>query len=423
MTTNILDHPSTPSTPPGPRHPVHRIGLLRDLDHPREVIANLGPNWYASIMGTGIVANAAVTLPRQLPGLHTSALIVWLAASVMLVVLSLAWGGHWLRHRATAHGHAANPVMAQFYGAPPMALLTVGAGTLLLGKDLLGAVLAVRIDAVLWSMGTVAGLASALCIPYLMFTRHELRSDSTFGSWLMPVVPPMVSAATGALLVPHLPAGQLRLTLLLACYAMFGLSLLASLIVTTLIWYRLSMHKLGPAATVPTVWIVLGWLGQSITAVNLLGGVAHLALPAPYSTAFTALGLVYGIPVFGFVLLWTALAAAVTIHTAREHLPFTLTWWSFTFPVGTVVTGTSALAAHTGSTVLAWLAVAFYLGLVGAWVTVAARTARGSIRGTLFLPAAAAVGVSPRWDAINHCAEPADGIAGSSLLRTPHTEQ
>jgi hypothetical protein len=54
----------------------------------------------------------------------------------------------------------------------------------------------------------------------------------------MPVVPPMVSAATGALLVSHLPAGQLRLTMLLACYAMFGLSLIASLVVITQLWRR-----------------------------------------------------------------------------------------------------------------------------------------------------------------------------------------
>jgi tellurite resistance protein TehA-like permease len=82
------------------------------------------------------------------------------------------------------------------------------------------------------------------------------------------------------------------------------------------------------------------------------------------------------------------LAAAITIRTVRNQLPFSLTWWSFTFPVGTVVTGTSALALHTGSVVLGWLAVAFYIGLVGAWGTVAVRTARGSIRGHLFLPAA-----------------------------------
>lgn len=350
-------------------------------------IANLGPNWFASVMGTGIVANAAVSLPAQLPGMRGAATVVWLAAATLLVGLTVAWAGHWLRHPAAAREHARNPVMAQFYGAPPMALLTVGAGAVLLGPDLVGEPAALAIGWTLWVLGTLAGLASAVAIPYLMFTGFELRTDSTFGGWLMPVVPPMVSAATGALLVPSAAPGQGRLTLVLACYAMFGLSLLASVIITTLIWHRLALHKPGPAATVPTLWIVLGWLGQSITAANLLGGVAHLALPDPYATVLAALGVVYGVPVFGFALLWVALAAAVTIRTARRHLPFALTWWSFTFPVGTVVTGTSALALHTGSDVLAGLAVLFYLGLVAAWVTVAVRTARGAISGALFPPA------------------------------------
>jgi tellurite resistance protein TehA-like permease len=279
--------------------------------------------------------------------------------------------------------------MAQFYGAPPMALLTVGAGTLLLGQGLLGG-LAVEVSWVLWLAGTVAGLVSAVSIPYLMFTRFELTGESAFGGWLMPIVPPMVSAATGALLVPYAAPGQARLTMLVACYALFGLSLLASMIVTTLIWQRLAMHRTGPARMVPTLWIVLGWLGQSITAANGLGGVAHLALPAPYAEAFEAFGLVYGLPVFGFALLWVAVAAAVTIRCARSGLPFSLTWWSFTFPVGTVATGTSALATHTGATVLVWAAGLVYLGLVAAWGIVATRTARGSLRGTLFLPSAPA---------------------------------
>ncbi len=365
-------------------HPVHRAGLLRDLEHPRDLFAGIGPNWYASIMGTGIVANAAVTLPLQLPGLRVAALVVWLLAAGLLVALTAAWAVHWRRHPAAARGHAANPVMAQFYGAPPMALLTVGAGALLVGRDLLGEPVAVAVSAALWTLGTLAGLASAAAVPYLVFTRHDVTPGSVFGGWLMPVVPPMVSAATGALLIPHAPAGQLRLTLLLACYAMFGLSLIASVIITTLVWYRLALHDVGPAATVPTVWIVLGWLGQSITAVNLLGDRAHLAIDAPYAAAFEVLGVVYGVPVLGFTLLWATIAAALTVRTARAHLPFALTWWSFTFPVGTVVTGTSALAASTGSVAVAGLAVVFYVGLLGAWGTVATRTARGSAAGRLF---------------------------------------
>ncbi|MDX6396231.1 MAG: hypothetical protein QOJ73_7294, partial [Streptosporangiaceae bacterium] len=313
-------------------------------------------------------------------------------------------------HRETARGHLNDPVMAHFYGAPPMAIVTVGAGALLLGRHVIGLRAAIDADWVLWSTGTSLGLIVAVAVPYLTFTRPVVRPDSpveagpveagpveagpveaaAFGGWLMPIVAPMVSASTGALLVPYAPAGQPRLTLLLSCYAMFGISLLASLVVITLIWGRLAVHKVGPARMVPTLWIVLGPLGQSITAANLLGGVAHDALPAPYATGLEVAGVVYGLPVWGFALLWAAIASAITASTAREGLPFSLTWWSFTFPVGTCVTGTTALAAHTGSDMFRVAAAVLFGALVAAWLIVAARTVRGSARGWLFLPAGAA---------------------------------
>jgi C4-dicarboxylate transporter/malic acid transport protein len=374
-------------------HPLAPYGLLRDLEHPRDALANLTPNWYASIMGTGIVATAAASLPVRFPALRTFATTVWALAALLLVALTIATVAHWRRHPRTARGHHTDPVMAHFYGAPPMAMLTVGAGTLLLGRDVIGPHAALGVDCVLWIAGTLAGLFTAVSVPYLQFTRPQ-RADRgrAFGGWLMPVVPPMVSASTGALLVPHTPAGQPRLTLILACYAMFGLSLIASIIIVTLIWSSLARHGTGPARMVPTLWIVLGPLGQSITAANLLGGVAALALPAPYANVMQAFGVLYGVPVWGFALLWAALAAAITIRTAREHLPFSLTWWSFTFPVGTVVTGTSGLALHTGSAVFRAAAVIFYAGLLIAWVTVAGRTVRGSLRGTLFKPTVSPAG-------------------------------
>src|SRR5580700_2492831 len=389
---------STPALPaaarpalgrPGPAAPARprRRGPLRDLDRPADVVAHLGPNWFASVMGTGIVATAAATLPVQWPGLRPFATAIWVLSAAWVITVTGAEIVHWTRHRDAALGHARDPVMVQFYGAPPMALLTVGAGALLLGPALIGAHAALLIDAVLWPLGTLAGLASSVAVPYLMFTRLRAAPDAAFGGWLMPVVPPMVSAATGALLVPHLPAGQARLTMLLACYAMFGLSLIASLVLIPQIWQRLVQHSVGPAALVPTLWIVLGPLGQSITAANLLGGVAALAIPHPYAAAFAVFGVIYGVPVWGFAALWAALATGLTVRGARQRLPFSLTWWSFTFPVGTCVTGTIALAGHTGSDAFRWAAVALYLILVAAWLVVSVRTVRGGWRGTLLRPA------------------------------------
>jgi C4-dicarboxylate transporter/malic acid transport protein len=365
------------------------FGLLRELGRPADAFRDLGPNWYAAIMGTGIVANAGAVLPLHVPGLRVFATVFWGIAATALVALTAAWVAHWIRHPARARGHAADPVMAQFWGAPAMALMTVGAGTLVLGHGLLGNA-AVTADWVLWGGGTALGLLTACWIPYLMMTRHDnIGPDSAFGGWLMPVVPPMVSAANGALLIPYASAGQDRLTLLLACYAMFGISLLASVIIITQIWSRLVQHKVGRAVMVPTLWIVLGPLGQSITAASNMGTQAAHVLPAPYSAGAAAFALLYGVPVWGFAMMWLALAAAITIRTARQHLPFGLTWWSFTFPVGTCVTGTIALAGRSQDQLLHGAAVVLYVLLLVAWLIVAVRTVRGTASGRLLLPISA----------------------------------
>jgi len=393
--TTTADRLSQTARRPAARGRLARWGLLTDLDHPGQVFANITPNWFAAVMGTGIVAVAAASLPDQFPGLRIAATAVWALAGAILVALIVATGLHWLRHRETAKGHASDPVMAHFYGAPPMAIVTVGAGTLLLGRGVVGLSTAVDVDWVAWLAGTTLGLLAAAAVPYLQFTRHQVKPDAAFGGWLMPVVPPMVSASTGALLIPYAPGAQARLTMLLACYAMFGISLLASAIVITLIWSRLARHGIGPARMVPTLWIVLGPLGQSITAVHLLGQAARDVLPAPEAGFLRMFGVLYGVPVWGFALLWAAIAAAITLRTARRHLPFSLTWWSFTFPVGTCVTGTTALALATGSAVLRAAAAAGYAALVLAWLIVAARTARASARGWLFLPARPALAAGP----------------------------
>jgi len=323
---------------------------------------------------------------------------VWVFAALLLVVLLAVIGGHWLRHPTAARSHARNPQMAHFYGAAPMALLTVASGAVLVGGDLIGERAAVELAWALWMAGTIGGLFTAVSIPYLMFTQHSVEPDAAFGGWLMPIVPPMVAAATGALLIPHMPAGVGRQTMFYGCYAMFGLSLVAAFIIISMIWSRLALYGTSGTARVPTLWIVLGPLGQSITAAGLLGLNAALAVDPDIAAAMNSFAILFGVPVWGFAVLWIALATALTVRTLRRGMPFALTWWSLTFPVGTFVTGTTQLAVHTGLPAVAAAALIAYLGLLGTWLLVAARTARGSLHGTLLTPQKPAGPIRARKD-------------------------
>jgi tellurite resistance protein TehA-like permease len=80
------------------------------------------------------------------------------------------------------------------------------------------------------------------------------------------------------------------------------------------------------------------------------------------------------------------IAALLTIRARRKQMGFALTWWSFTFPVGTCVTGTSQLALHTPLPMFEWAAVALFACLLAAWVVVLVRTAKGSLQGVLLTP-------------------------------------
>ncbi|MEV7423136.1 TDT family transporter [Streptomyces sp. NPDC091212] len=360
-------------------------------------LRDLGPNWYAPVMGTAIVAVAGAGLragapgpAAGIPGLGAVCVVMWALSAVLLALVLSARAGHWLRHRDRARAQLLDPAVAPFYGCLAMALLAVGTATLTVGREVLGERAAVTVDAVLFGAGTLLGPALAVAIPYLMAVRHRLSPADVSPAWLLPLVAPMVSAAAAAPLVPYLPAGQWREALLYGGYGLFGLSLFATLTVLPLIVARLLLHGPPPLAATPLLFLVLGPLGQSATALHLLAGAAPGAVGASQARVLGAFALLYGVPVLGFALFWLVLAAALVVRAARRGMRFTMTWWAFTFPVGTCVTGTAGLAGRTGLVALEWLAVGLFAALVTAWAVAAWRTLRGLLRGTL--PAAAGAG-------------------------------
>jgi C4-dicarboxylate transporter/malic acid transport protein len=335
-------------------------------------------------MGTAVLAPAGTALPYRSAVLHTALTAAWVLAAVALLVLLLARAAHWRHHRDQARAHLLDPAVAPFYGCLAMAVLAVGGATTAVGQDVLGPHAARAVASVLWCAGTVLALLAAAVVPCLMVGRHRIGGIGAASPvWLLPVVAPMVSAALGPQLIPHLPQGQARTAMLLACYALFGLSLLATLLILPLVSARLFVHGPLPPALTPTLFLVLGPLGQSITAVCLLADVAPGATGAVHARGLQVFAVVYGVPVLGFALLWLVLAGATAIRGVRAGMPFAMTWWGFTFPVGTCVTGAAGLARHTGLDALSWLATGLFVLLAAVWAVTAARTVRGLLSGAL----------------------------------------
>src|SRR5271166_2068982 len=78
-------------------------------------------------------------------------------------------------------------------------------------------------------------------------------------------------------------------------------------------------------------------------------------------------------------------ASVSSILRPTRSMPFNLGWWGFTFPLAVYTLATLALANATHLAFLSVIGAVLVLCLAGFWLIVAARTAHGAWRRTLFV--------------------------------------
>jgi C4-dicarboxylate transporter/malic acid transport protein len=329
-------------------------------------------------MGTGILAVAAALSPVKLPLLWGLGVTLWAGTIVLFGSVLTLWLVHLFRHPERVRACLSDRATAHFWGAPPIACFTVALGLLVFAPPLVGSAHSLVAAQGLWLVGVAGSLLAALMVPYMMFTRHELSTEMTVGTWLLPVVAPLVASVPGALLVPYWPLGW-RVSLLAVNYGLWGTGTVLAALVVVLLYGRLTYDKVPVGAQVTTLWIVLGPLGASIAGLLALGMAASVVLPS-IGPEVQVLGLVYGLPAWGFAMYWLTLSILITLRACQARFPFTLGWWSFTFPVGVLITGTYALYGRTHAPLFAGTGVLLLLLLAMLWILVALQTVRQSLR-------------------------------------------
>jgi len=113
-----------------------------------------------------------------------------------------------------------------------------------------------------------------------------------------------------------------------------GLSLIAALIIISMIWSRLAHYGTSRHDRVPTLWIVLGPLGQSMTVAGLLGTNAALAVP-PDLPGHGHLRDPVGARC-GLQRVVDRTGHSLTVRTLRTGNAVRADLWDLTFPVGDV---------------------------------------------------------------------------------------
>ena len=358
------------------------------LQHPREVIRQFTPNWFAATMGTGVLALALAQLPLAIPGLHTVAEGLWLFNILLFTLFTFAYAARWILFFDEARRIFGHSTVSMFFGTIPMGLATIINGFLLFGLPRWGEGV-IHLAEGLWWLDVGMSLACGVLIPYMMFTRQEHSIDQMTAVWLLPVVAAEVSAASGGLLAPHLADAHVQLVVLTTSYVLWAFSLPVAFSILTILLLRMALHKLPHENMAASSWLALGPIGTGALGMLLLGGDAPAifaanGLPGVGEIA-SGLGLVAGITLWGFGLWWMLMALLITARYLRDGIPFNLGWWGFTFPLGVYSLATLKLASVLNLAFFNVVGTVLVTLLAVMWLIVGKRTVQGAWRGELFV--------------------------------------
>jgi C4-dicarboxylate transporter/malic acid transport protein len=355
---------------------------LNQLQHPREVIRQFTPNWFAATMGTGILSIALSKTP-----LFALGEALWLFNIVLFTLFSVLLIARWAFFFDEAMRVFNHPVVSMFFGCIPMGLATVLNGFLIYGTAHLGET-AVHIAETLWWIDVGLSVLCGIAVPYLMFTRQDHSVEQMTAVWLLPMVAAEVAAVSGGLLAPHLVAPQMQMMVLVLSYVLWALSVPIAMGVIVILLLRLVLHKLPHASMAATSWLALGPIGTGALGLMTMGDAAPAILRAQgleqYSATFTGVGLIGGLLLWGYGLWWLSMAALITLRYLREGLPFNLGWWGYTFPLGVFSVATVKLGTDLHLALIGGLADVLIGTLAVIWLIVGTRTALGAWHGTLF---------------------------------------
>ncbi|WP_223444822.1 TDT family transporter [Pseudomonas sp. BF-R-19] len=358
------------------------------LQHPREVIRQFTPNWFAATMGTGVLALALAQLPVAIPALHAFAEALWLFNIALFLLFTAVYTARWVLFFDEARRIFGHSTVSMFFGTIPMGLATIINGFLVFGLPRWGEGV-IHVAEVLWWLDVAMSLACGVLIPYMMFTRQEHSIDQMTAVWLLPVVAAEVAAASGGLLAPHLADAHSQLVVLVTSYVLWAFSLPVAFSILTILLLRMALHKLPHENMAASSWLALGPIGTGALGMLVLGGDAPLIFAANgmpgVGEIAAGLGLVADITLWGFGLWWMLMALLITVRYLRAGIPFNLGWWGFTFPLGVYSLATLKLASTLNLMFFSVFGCVLVALLAVMWLIVGKRTVLGAWRGELFV--------------------------------------
>ena len=175
-------------------------------------------------------------------------------------------------------------------------------------------------------------IAIAFYLPFIVTKQKEdVKLSSITALQLFPIMGPIVTSSVGATVAGVLPDPQQAVGTVIASYILWGLGMPAAMMIMTMYYQRLTIHKLPPREVIVSVCLPIGPPSLGGYAIMRSGKVALDVFPKTHTIHELAGPFAYNFGVFvalilwAFALLWLFLAVATISH--QKRFPFNMGWW------------------------------------------------------------------------------------------------
>ncbi len=366
----------------------------------RHLVKHFAPGWFATVMGTGGLANVLIAWEPALPGARAAGLAVAAVAAALFALLLGPWTLRWMAHRPYVERDLAHPVTGNFFVTMPVAVTILGTNVHLAWSAFLAPALAFQLVLLAWLVSVAGVTAFTFQVTHRLIVADEAPAPAaTNFSWIMAPIANMAVLLVGnPLLARSLEqAPGWSLTIFVVDTALLGVGFLLFVFVAGVVFVRLVQHPLPPAETTPSFGILLSAAGLAVSALlDTAASARALGLLADGGTLTLGAVALWG---FGVWILVTIVL--ITAHQARRAgVPFSLGWWAWVFPLAAYTIASQKVARAFPLALTTGWAALLSAGLAALWLVIFARTAQGAARGTLFTgrPLVAAVPAPRRED-------------------------
>ncbi len=318
-------------------------------------VRNFAPSWFASIMGTGILAIACKLFSNYASFLSTcSYALFWFNLSMFLLFLTF-WALRWIFFFKEAKADLFNPVISSFCPTVAVAFLVVAGGFVTIVND-------IQTAEIFWIIGVILMSIFAFLIPFIMFTHENITIAHINPGWYIPPVGLIVIPIAGAFFEP-ISTGIYKQIITIINFLGYGAGFFLYMALLSIIVYRLILHSPLPGKIAPTIWINLGPIGAgSIALINIVSNTSFIHQKEPFFT--------FVLIFWSFGLWWLIIALIMTFrYIKKSELSYSMSWWAFIFPLGAYVVSTHMVAKIFNFSIVNGFGFIIFCLLFLIWIT------------------------------------------------------